>query len=58
MNNKALLTRIELVVVDLLRRTEEIQRQISKVSIMRISPIDSTEFLSSEDLQTLEAGFA
>jgi len=36
MNNKALLTRVELVVVDLLRRMEDIQTQISKVSTMRM----------------------
>jgi hypothetical protein len=36
-NKKALLTRVELVVVDLLRRMEEIRTQISKVSTMRCS---------------------
>lgn len=40
MNNKALLTRVELVVEDLLQRMKEIQTQISKVSTARISLID------------------
>jgi hypothetical protein len=39
MNNKALLTRVELVVEDLLQRMKEIQTQISKVSTARISLI-------------------